>query len=82
MTLYDKKKILHSSSNNDKSKIDESAAQKSLLGDLPPLGGGPQLGKNPSLSLAPLKKVPPVAKIEATKKEGQYKITVINLQIA
>merc|ERR1712062_477121 len=43
------------SSNNDKSKIDESAAQKSLLGDLPPLGGGPQLGKNPSLSLAPLK---------------------------
>jgi len=57
------------SSNNDKSKIDESAAQKSLLGDLPPLGGGPQLGKNPSLSLAPLKKVPPVAKIEATKKE-------------
>ena len=64
--------IYSSSNNNDKSRLDESVAQKSLLGDLPPLGGGgPQLGKNPSLSLAPLKKVPPVAKVEATKKEGQ-----------
>ena len=58
--------------------LDESAltgAQKSLLGDLPPLGGPPtQVGKNPSagLSLAPLKKVPPVAKVEATKQGMEY----------
>jgi len=67
---FDSTYTLNCSNNNDKSRLDESAAQKSLLGDLPPLGGGgPQLGKNPSLSLAPLKKVPPVAKVEATKKE-------------
>ena len=57
--------------------LDESttAGAKSLLGDLPPLGGpSTQVGKNPSagLSLAPLKKVPPVAKVEATKQGINY----------
>ena len=67
---------------NNSSKLDESAPQKSLLGDLPPLGSsGSQLGKNPSLSLAPLKKVPPVAKVEATKKEGTVHNSNKSMQI-
>lgn len=44
-------------------------AQKSFLGDLPPLGGSTNRAP---LNLAPLKKIPPVAKVEATKKEGMY----------